>query len=282
MTREAKCRAKLHILLKDGALPASSCSGAFLSFVAPLLNGGVLAWQRSGAGRRLAVVDAKSVNEFCGLCFPNGDLPDDAGSRVIGVGRFRDSKAIANDQSEIISVRVWQDAALCKHGEPVNSKAATAAHGVFSFPLTRPCNYELHGQCALVENPALFGAFERLQLKVGAVVYGHGRISSRMMDWLAQTKDDSFRLLHLPDYDPVGLSEFRRLRSRLGERAILHLPTDLEIRFERFSKRKLLAKRNTQAMLAKLRKSDIPEIRSVVELIDRYNAGLEQEALLLR
>jgi hypothetical protein len=45
--------------------------------------------------------------------------------------------------------------------------------------------------------------------------------------------------------------------------------------------RKLVEKRKSQAMLAQLRKSQSAEVRHVVELIDRHNAGLEQEALFL-
>jgi hypothetical protein len=87
--------------------------------------------------------------------------------------------------------------------------------------------------------------------------------------------------LHLPDYDPVGLSEFQRLHSILGPRVELYLAPDLDSRFERFSNRDLLKKLNSQAMLAQLRRSELPCVRRVVELIDRHNAGLEQEALLI-
>jgi hypothetical protein len=59
------------------------------------------------------------------------------------------------------------------------------------------------------------------------------------------------------------------------------LPTDLKKRFHEFSNGDLLKKGNNQAMLAQLRRSDLPAIRHVIELIDRYNAGLEQEALLV-
>jgi hypothetical protein len=89
-------------------------------------------------------------------------------------------------------------------------------------------------------------------------------------------------LVHLPDYDPVGLSEFQRLHTRLGSRVVLHLPNDLEARFARFSNPKLLENDSSQAMLAQLRRSDSPSICHVVKLIDRYNAGLEQEALLVK
>jgi hypothetical protein len=79
----------------------------------------------------------------------------------------------------------------------------------------------------------------------------------------------------------VGLSEFARFRARLGKRARLHLPSDLQARFERFSNRNLLDKANSRAVLATLRRSSVPEIRQVLDLIERHNAGLEQEALLL-
>ena len=143
-------------------------------------------------------------------------------------------------------------------------------HGVFSFRFTRECSYELRGPCVLVENPAVFMNAEQLNLDVGLLIYGRGRISKRAIDWLVRSTDPDFRLLHLPDYDPVGLSEFQRLEMRLGNRVALHLPIDL------------VKKGNSQAMLARLRSSELPAIRRVVELIDRNNAGLEQEALLIK
>ena len=282
MKLQAQAQTKLRELEENGALPASQCGQAFRKLVAPLLHSGVLDWARSGAGRRLVVNDAKALSDFCRQRFPEFAMPIGVGSRVAGVARFRDSKAVANDEVEIISLRVWRDGAVLKNGKPVGAAAATVSHGVFSFLLARDCPYELRGLCALVENPAVFAAVEQLHLDVGAVIYGHGRISSRAVDWLAESQESSFRLLHLPDYDPVGLSEFQRLHSRLGERVVLHLPGDLETRFARFSNHELLEKGNSQAMLAQLRRAHHPAVRRVVELIDRHNAGLEQEALLLR
>jgi len=101
------------------------------------------------------------------------------------------------------------------------------------------------------------------------------------VDWLSSTTSPDFQLLHLPDYDPVGLTEFERLHSRLGNRVRLHLPHDLDRQFARFSKLDLLKNATSQAMLSNLRSTDSPEVRQVVALIDRHNAGLEQEALLL-
>jgi len=282
MKLQAQAQTKLRKLIECGALPVSQCGKAFLNLLEPLLHGGVLELKPNGGGQKLAVKNADALHDFCRQRFSETDLPVDAGSRVEGVARFRDTKAMANRENEIISFRVWRDDALLKGGKSVGAATASAAHGVFSFLLVQDCPYELSGACALVENPAVFIVAEQLNLDVGMMIYGHGRISNRAIDWLARMTDSSFSLLHLPDYDPVGLSEFQRLHTRLGDRVILHLPADLETRFAQFSNRKLLEKGNSQAMLAQLRRSNLPAIRCVVELIDRYNAGLEQEALLVK
>jgi hypothetical protein len=281
MKLQAQAQIRLRELMENGALPASQCGRAFLKLLAPLLDTAVLAWKRSGAGRRLVVNDAGALSDFCRQRFPEVALPVGIESRVTSVGRFRDSKAMANTGNEIVSLRVWRDEALLKAGRPVGAAAATAAHGVFSFVLTPDSPYRLSGPCILVENPAMFASAERLNLVADAVIYGHGRISNRALQWLVATTDLNFSVLHLPDYDPVGLSEFQRLHSQLGQRVALHLPADLELRFARFSNSKLLNRINSQAMLARLRRSELPVVRQVVELIDRHNAGLEQEALLI-
>jgi len=281
MKLEAQAQTRLHDLMAKGALPASQCGKAFLRLLAPLIDTAVLTWKRSGAGRQLFVNDAGALSEFCDQRFPEAALPQDAEARIAGVGRFRDSKALPNTGIDIISMRVWRDEALLKGSQYAGAAAATEAHGVFSFRLTKDNQYRLNGQCMLVENPAVFAAAERLPVSVDAVIYGYGRISRRVLEWIARTAGPNFSLLHLPDYDPVGLSEFERLHAGLGERVALHLPPDLDVRFERFSNKELLRKINSQTMLARLRRSELPAIRRVVELIDRHNAGLEQEALLI-
>src|SRR5258706_2709802 len=213
MKLQAQAQAQLRALVDSGALPVSECSKAFLRLVAPLLDSGVLDKKRSGAGLSIVVNNAAALHDFCRQRFPEAGLPPNAGSRVVSLSRFRDTKAMANSEHEIISVRAWRDDAMLKNAELVGAVAATSAHGVFSFLLTPDCPYELCGSCALVESPAVFTVADQLNLGVGLIVYGHGRISKRVVDWLARMTDSSFSLLHLPDYDPVGLSEFQRLHA---------------------------------------------------------------------
>jgi len=282
MTAAENILAQITHLLEQGAMAKSACSGAFLKTLQPLLDAGVVVEERSGAGRRLVVRDAPALQDFIRLHFPDIPVYPGASSRAAGVARFRDSKAFASDTPEIVSIRAWSEKALLHTGQPAGAAAATAQHGVFSFLLASAEDYTLQGLCALVENPAVFIHFHRFQLSAGLVIYGHGRASNRLLDWLSSMTSPDFHLLHLPDYDPVGLTEFERIRSRLGARVRLHLPHDLDQQFARFSNRDLLKKANSQSMLATLRRTGSAEVLQVVALIDRHNAGLEQEALLLK
>ena len=268
-------------LLETGTLARSACSREFLVALAPLLDSDVVIEDRAGAGRRLVVRDPHALRDFIQHYFPNAPVPAGTSSRVAGVSRFRDTKAVTSDLPEIVTIRAWNDDALHSAGQPIALAEATRLHGVFAFLLQDTTRYTLHGPCALVENPAMFTQFEHLGLPPRIAVYGHGRSSNRLLDWLAAQTAPNFQLLHLPDYDPVGLDEFIRLRERLGARVQLHLPKNLADLFARHANNELLQKPSTQTLLAKLRLCQIAEVRTVLALIEKHNAGLEQEALLI-
>jgi hypothetical protein len=283
MTTNSNIRAKLEILRKDGALPKSACSGALLKHLRPLLDAGVIIEERAGAGRRLVVRGPQELHAHVRSAFPDVPVTADAPSRVASIARFRDSKALAGDTPDILTLRAWSDTALWRDGHRVLGAEGTAAHGVFSFVLKCDAHYELRGPWALVEGPVMLLHFEHVPLQhdLPAVLYGGGRISRRTLGWLASQAAPDFRLVHFPDYDPVGLNEFIRVRTALGARAMLHLPENLGCSFEHFSKRALLHRRASQKLLPRVRSSAIAEVKTVLKLIDDHNAGLEQEQLLL-
>lgn len=281
----ARVESRLRELLKSGALAKSASSEELVSFVAPLLDSGVLAWERSGAGERLCVRSAETLSSFILDRFPFTELEMEAeiSRRVASVGRFRNSKALRGDTPDIVTVRGWSDIALWHRGKPVAVSEATRMHAVFSFALTSNSDYELRTPCALVENPAVLLGFERFSVhsEIPVAIFAGGRVSNRLLDWLASQTAPSFNLRHFPDYDPVGLSEYARVQVRLGNRASLHLPLNLADCFARLANGELLRFAATRRLLAKLRTVPIPEVCAVINLIDRYNAVLEQEALLI-
>ncbi len=281
----ARVESRLRELLQAGALAKSASSEELVSFVAPLLDSGVLVWERSGAGKRLCVRNAETLSSFILDRFPFTELEMEAeiSRRVASVGRFRNSKALRGDTPDIVTVRGWSDIALWYEGKSIAVSEATRTHEVFSFALTPDRHYELRTPCALVENPAVLLGFERFGIhsEIPLAIFAGGRVSNRLLDWLASQTAPSFHLLHFPDYDPVGLSEYARVNARLGRRAALHLPATLPDYFARLANRDLLRFPATTTLLAKLRTMQIPEIQTVIKLIDHYNAVLEQEALLL-
>lgn len=281
MSAAEAIRAKLSALIENLTLPRSACSVRFLKFVKPLIDAAVLREEKSGAGRRVNVCDLKAVCNFFAKQYPDAHVFESASSRLTGVARFRDSKSQLNDSVEITNVRAWQNGVLKCGGQEIDVVGSTTKHGVFTFFLGDGHDYALRGRCALVENPEPFRLIERLNLPIDFAIYGKGRASNRLIDWLAQYAGNSFSVLHLPDYDSTGLNEYARLKEKLGENVELYIPNDLETRFHRFGKRQLLFRESNQTTLRNLQKNRTPEIRKVLELILRANAGLEQEALFL-
>jgi hypothetical protein len=269
---------KLNTLAHLKVLPRSDCGVRLISLLRPLILSGVIAERRSGSGRQVIVQDLAALQAFIQCKFPMDDPTTDLPNRILGVRRFRDTKTYRSDSADTLRVRAFSPGILRKNGRPLDVHDATASHGVFSFRLT--AGYTLHGQVALVENPTVFDLFERLGLTPTLVIYGQGRISNRVLDWFCQQDNEAFFLLHLPDYDPVGLTEFERIRTRLGSRARLYIPDSLDDLFIRFGNPELLGKPRSQQLLAKLHTSKSIEVQTVVRLIDLYNAGLEQEALI--
>lgn len=285
MKRVEGLEARARQLLAQGGLSRSQCGATLLAMLKPLIDGGVLEWERAGAGQRLRVRSADAARAFLLQRFPDLERAVDPSAvspgRVEGVARFRDSKSLGNDTPEIVCTRIWSDDCLTLWEKPTAASLLTSQHGVFSFVLGVNSPYALHGACALVENPAVFAGFEKLGVDAGLVIHGRGRISDRLLEWLSQQLKPGFSLTHFPDYDPVGMDEYLRLKGRLGGQVNLHCPNTLPELFSRYSKPQLLLNPHSQALLARLRSTDDPEVRCVVGLMDNYNGGLEQESLLL-
>jgi hypothetical protein len=282
MSESPQTRQRLRQLVERGSLPRTMCSGAFLKLLTPLLSAKIVAWQRSGAGKRLLVMEPRALLQFYQQSFPHAaDEVLQVSARVAGVAEYRDSKSLGSTAAEIVVMRGWRNGGLACGGTELDIATPTKNNGAFCFVLRSETAFTLTGRVALVENPAVFLEFERLGTDVPVAIFAHGRISDRLLNWLATQPAENFELIHFGDYDPVGLDEFRRISLRCGRRASIHLPLDLTRLFATYSNRTLVANSRAQRLLAGLRASDNPQIQSVVELIDRHNGGLEQEALLI-
>jgi hypothetical protein len=161
----------------------------------------------------------------------------------------------------------------------------TARHGVAACLIEASSTFGIKGRTALVENLECFLRVELILPDIAVAMNSAGRISDQLIACLARSTIAPAPLLHLPDYDPVGLSDYLRLRSALGERVALFVPSDVEQRFFALGDRKLISEKpRNRALLEQLSTRTWPcrESERVFRLIRESGSGLEQESLLLK
>lgn len=103
-------------------------------------------------------------------------------------------------------------------------------------------------------------------------VFTGGNIAETTLQAMAALRPAPAHAMHFGDYDWSGLAIYRRLQAALPQLK-LYVPDDLAAFFRDFASHDLLL---GQPHLV-TRANDPPELRQVIELIERHNAGLEQE-----
>lgn len=283
-------------LVADGRLPMSQVSAGLKRQLSPLLEGGILQQRLSGSGEVLTVTQDREFRAWLSKNYPAFDggvaIPEGA-QRAAAVALRRDSKATGDGVSRsIISMRAWEPGTNTVRidGKPLEVTALTRTHNVAASVISNVTVLDLgRAQAMLVENLECFLAAETLGTAATLALYSGGRVSERLITCLARSQLGQTPLLHLPDYDPVGLDDYLRLKQQLGERVRLFVPSDLEQRFERFSATSLITeKRRNRELLEKFmaerpKPADWPcaESAQVFQLIRHHGAGLEQESLFI-
>lgn len=277
--QSAPYRTLLDRLLADGALPASQIPARLKHETERLVENGVLRWERAGAGRRLAVTQADVLARIRSRQFPD-DASRAESPRASAVAAMRNSKQAAGIGLEPVFLRAASGPPLIRNGAALDLCTTTIQAGVASALLQPDDEWQYGGRLITVENLECFLHAERLGVPFDLAVYTAGRMSGMFLQWMGTLVTSGAMLTHCGDYDPTGLDEFMRLYEATTSEAQLHLPSELPELFSRYSKQSLLAGQSSR-LLQRLRTVRHPAVQTVMELIHRNNAGLEQEALLL-
>ncbi|MGA7951196.1 MAG: hypothetical protein WCA45_13705 [Thiobacillaceae bacterium] len=273
-------------LRENGSIPSSRARGKSLDRLRPLLDAGVLTENRVGAGKAIALSDIDTLDKFIARHYPIGLFGADGNSedldrRTSALTRYRDSKAMGGLDFEIVEFRLFGDRplqigthALQYSGLPLSGLGALVLHDNrhVDFPAA-----SFAGRVATVENPTVFISYPWTSEGIDLVILTYGRMSRRLVSWLSGESMREASVTHFGDYDPVGLCEFLRLHERLGERANLFIPDDLDDLFRCYCNRELLTR--SSALLPRLEKSRHPSVIHVLALMRRHSGGLEHEAL---
>ena len=263
-------------LVAEGSLRASALGRRAESALQPLFDMGALIRVRSGAGWRIAVQNEAALHQYIAARYPAGlEVELQQLSRAEAVFRRRNAKHGENRVGEPVLIRAFSSASLRMETGSLNVAEWTRQAGVAAFLLQDdiPWDWPVE-RVATVENLEPFLQFEHRFPDFDAVIYTAGRMSVRLLNFLAGA---SFSIVHFGDYDPVGLQEYLRLSACCPGRATLYVPEDLEALVVKYGRPELL--RDSVGVLARLRQATDPAVRRVLTCLEGTGFGLEQEVL---
>lgn len=271
----------LEVLANGGSVPASRLTKSTIDELRPLLECDAIRWGRRGAGRRLEVQHLAAVERFIAIRFPSGTggtRAVDLAPKAAAVANFADAHRGVADKS-IVLVRAFEGLRADCNGVAVSLAALTQQAGVAGLLLGAGRRWHMTGVLGLVENLELFlesGPRDFGEQLDGYLYYG-GRIPRRVLAWLAAEEMSECTLLHLPDYDPVGLDSYLATTTACPGRVRLYVPSDLKQLAHRYGKATLLT--DSPAVWRRVCSSREPSVRGVVDVLNEVTKGLEQEAL---
>jgi hypothetical protein len=136
-------------------------------------------------------------------------------------------------------------------------------------------SWNFSGVVVLVENQESFMKARLKFSNADVIIWYEGRVDNRLQNWLVR---NDVNVIFCPDYDPVGIDEYSKLKNQLNDSVSLYLPATLEEDFQ-YSTPSLLDKQNSRKILARLENTlDLDlDSRNVLSLIQKWNAGLMQE-----
>jgi len=273
--------ARLEELLTNGSINASSLSPAMRKRIAALFDFNALGEEKAGGGRRVVVRDRAAVERWVSTNYPSGLHGTDAPltARAEAVANFRDSKSGRKLGLLTLFMRGFGDALLTRASGTLPLAALTRSHDLAGVLVDVSDPWAFTGTLALVENLELFMHVEHVVAGVDAALWTAGRFDHRALDWIATMPE--CRVLHVGDYDPVGLDEYLRVRGAFPVgRVSLHVPEDFEELLATYGRTDLLEK--SVAVLERVRREAPEELAAVLAVMDRHGKALEQEALLIR
>ena len=269
----------LQRLAQEGRVPRSQISAKSLNLLRSLFDSGTLRQAGSGRGLVVEVADYETLQAYYNTRYPSGDKTIGGPPRARAVGMLRNAKRCERTSMEPVLIRAISPVMCTRDGRAFDLRASTIQTGAACLVLEPGRFWAFAADVAVVENLEFFLHFENTGASADVALYSSGRLSKLVLNWLASPELSHCRFIHCGDYDPVGLDEFMRIKTEVGERARLHIPRNLRHLAATYGRGELL--RDSAAILQRLRTLSDPDVCSVIKILDETGCGLEQEALLL-
>lgn len=269
-----------------GSIPASRLKSKKMHLrLQPLVDAGVIVQERSGAGQRWRVLDRDGLYRFSQSQFPSGLEPLAASSfvpRNRSVLYTKDAHGLKSSHLPLF-VRGFKNARLTWDDRVLPVASLTAFAGGAGLRLGRDSRWSFQGTVVTVENSEVLFHIETVIPGTCLAVYTGGRISNLLLQWLSSDAMEKAVFIHAGDYDPVGIQDYLRLSEACPGRVSLYMPDNLEELFARYANQKRLEDQSSvlnTLRTCKVRSGKDKDFLKIMHLMDRYNGGLDQEALL--
>ena len=243
-----------------------------------------------GRGVVYRILDMDVVKVTLEQLAPNQNVSSSAPQRAVNIASTRSSKQgrASHDVSYMLAKTVANPLWRVSEVLTEHLKIATEEFGVFSLEVggERNRNLHTHHSIWLVENQALFDRLDWLpNNEPTTVIWYRGQLHNKLIEWLS-APDRAQRVCFFSDYDGVGLNNYRRLSSKLEERAEFWLMPNWKELLVRYGQNQLWNdtarefdsfEQNSQRLL-----EHSPPLRELVMQMKKHGLALEQEAVWLR
>lgn len=239
---------------------------------------GVFDYERRGKTEWLVVKDHDILDIQISKKYPEG-LEFQQGGRVGGILTSRDSKKGGNVEQVPVTLRFITQSSDVAFG--FSAYDLTQKNGIVGI-LISELNTKIAGVLVIVENFDCFLRAEKFVQDADVVIYASGKLDNRIISWINDC-DNISKIIHMGDYDPVGLAEFCRIEMNCKQESefFFHESIDISI-FKKYGKQSLVSDRNNAKALEKLRTYETNDsgFNLTLKILLETGLGLEQEFLL--
>jgi hypothetical protein len=262
----------LQSLLDQQSIPYSKWPKREIEFLDRQVMLGSLGIEQLPNGRRVLIVNNALLMGEILVRFPNFGTQANPQTRHEAVLALKDAHQSNTTYPTLAVRRLCNSGTISFNGREVDVfEISKSFLSILESELT---SWLLSGKIVLIENLEPFLHAELVHTDFDFAVYYAGTISSEVLAWIS-TQD--VEILMAPDYDPVGLSQFEKVRSVANPR--LWIPSDITEKFETYHNKDALLKQNNRAIMISLyERTDLDSCTlDIVELISKYQGCLHQE-----
>ena len=262
-------------ILDEGFITGSKIPKSAQSSVDHLVSINALEQNILKRGSRYKIGNLKIFQAEISSRYPNGlesaiNFEIDS-SRHLGVKSLKDAK-LSRKKYPTVQVSI-------KDPSKVTIKGKNAPNGIEDFSLSvlvdSLCQWNVEGKVVLIENQEPYLRSSSIFKDESAIICYNGRVNDKISKWINESE---LEVIICPDYDPVGLDEYWKLKSKIGPRVNIFLPESISEDFK-YSTPALLDKKKNREVLRRLANTKNLDTNAshILSLIQKWNAGLMQE-----